>query len=401
MDAEIICDICHKKFTNKFSLNRHVKTIHEKKEDFACMKCQKNFNEMHHLKRHPQKCRKCRRCGAQLDSLIDFAKHSCKRKQAENQKIPTKKARKSNRKPNYTGGIRAKNRKEFEVLENECLDEEDLELREFLSKYWFSIRTFSKHGKVQSLHNFYFRNFERMIDTIAERIMRDQQTRFKLIYSFGYVLRNIDTDELRYYHPSSNNTQVLDTAVTISNSNELEEFLRKIAAEDFLENFNRPDTKWKFLQITNLVFYLNHLADAPLSGPVEFPDFLTHNRGVVNHTANDNLCFFRCLFTFRGTDKRQCEQDAKQLFTAYCKHFYIDPNQFQGVLLIDFPEIEDFFEINILVYGLQDKKAKLIQRSCELYGETMQLNVFKNHLSLIVDFKKYCDVYQYQRCDKL
>ena len=74
-----------------------------------------------------------------------------------------------------------------------------------------------------------------MIDTIAERIMRDQQTRFKLNYSFGYVLRNIDTDELRYYHPSSNNAQVLDTAVTISNSNELEEFLRKIAAEDFYE----------------------------------------------------------------------------------------------------------------------------------------------------------------------
>ena len=195
-----------------------------------------------------------------------------------------------------------------------------------------------------------------MIDTIAERMMRDQQTRFKLNYSFEYVLRNIDTDELRYYHPSSNNAQVLDTAVTISNSNELEEFLRNIAAEDFLENFNRPNTKWKLLQITNLVFYLNHLADAPLSGPVEFPDFLTHNRGVVNRTANDNLCFFRCLSTFRGTDKKRCEQDAKQLFTAYCKHFHIDPDQFQGVLLIDFPEMEDFFEINIVVYELQDKK---------------------------------------------
>ena len=36
MDAEIICDICHKKFMKKSNLNRHVKTIHEKKEDF-CM----------------------------------------------------------------------------------------------------------------------------------------------------------------------------------------------------------------------------------------------------------------------------------------------------------------------------------------------------------------------------
>ena len=234
MDAEIICDICHKKFTNKFSLNRHVKTIHEKKEDFTCMKCQKNFKEMHHLKRHQQKCR---RCGAQWDSLTGFAKHSSKRKQVENQQTPTKRARNSYRKRNYTGTFRAKNRKEFEILENEYLDEEDPELREFLSKYWSSIRTFSKHGKVQSLHNFYFRNFEHMIDTIAERIMRDQQTRFKLNYSFGYVLRNIDTDKLRYYHPSSNNAQVLDAAVTISNSNELEEFLLKIAAEDFFGKF--------------------------------------------------------------------------------------------------------------------------------------------------------------------
>ena len=154
---------------------------------------------MHHLQRHQQKCGRCR---AQFDSLTDFAKHSCKRKQAENRKSSTKKVRNLYRKWNYPGTFRARNRKEFEVLENEYLDEEDPELRKFLSKYWSSIRTFSKHEKMQSLHNFYFRNFEHMIDTVAERIMRDQQTRFKLNYSFGYVLRNIDTDELRYYHPS-------------------------------------------------------------------------------------------------------------------------------------------------------------------------------------------------------
>ena len=117
------------------------------------------------------------------------------------------------------------------------MDEEDPELREFLSKYWSSIRTFSKQGKVQSLHNFYFRNFEHMIDVIAERIMRDQQTRFKLNCSFGYVLRKIDTDEFRYYRPSSHNAQVWD-AIVISSSNDLEEFLNKTAAEGFSENFN-------------------------------------------------------------------------------------------------------------------------------------------------------------------
>ena len=196
------------------------------------MKCQINFKEMHHLKCHKEKCGKCRRCGTQFDSLTDFTKHSWKRKQTENEKTPTKKAKNSYRKSNCTGTFRAKNQKEFKVLENEYLDAKNPKLRKFLSKYWSSIRTFSKHGKVQSLYNFDFRIFKHMIDTIAEKIMRDQQTRFKLNYSFGYVLRNIGTDELRYYHPSSNNAQVLDAAVTISSGNELQEFLRKIATEN-------------------------------------------------------------------------------------------------------------------------------------------------------------------------
>ena len=80
---------------------------------------------MHHLKRRKQKCGKCRRCRTQFDSPTDFAKHSCKRKQTENEKTPTKIVRKSYRKSNYTGDLRVKNRKEFEVLENEYLDEED------------------------------------------------------------------------------------------------------------------------------------------------------------------------------------------------------------------------------------------------------------------------------------
>ena len=114
------------------------------------MKCQKNFKEMHHLKRHEEKCGKCKRCGTQFDLLTDFAKHSCKRKQAENETTPTKKVRNSHRKSTLTNILQAKKRKKFAVLENEYLDEEDPQLWEFLSKYWSSIRTFSKHGKVQS-----------------------------------------------------------------------------------------------------------------------------------------------------------------------------------------------------------------------------------------------------------
>ena len=45
--------------------------------------------------------------------------------------------------------------------------------------------------------------------------------------------------------------------------------------------------------------------------------------------------------------------------------------------------------------------AKLVQRSRELYSETMRLNIWENHLSLIVDFKHYCNMFQCIHCGKL
>ena len=57
--------------------------------------------------------------------------------------------------------------------------------------------------------------------------------------------------------------------------------------------------------------------------------------------------------------------------------------------------------IDIIAYELGNNKAKVIQRSRELYNETTKVNVFKNHFSLIVNFEKYCHVYQCMHCDKL
>ena len=87
----------------------------------------------------------------------------------------------------------------------------------------------------------------------------------------------------------------------------------------------------------------------------------------------------------RGADRRRCNRPAKLLLFEYCTHF--DVCEFSGVSLFDFVELENFYKINIVAYELEHNKAKVIQRSRELYNETMKVNVFKNHLSLIVDFE--------------
>ena len=44
-----------------------------------------------------------------------------------------------------------------------------------------------------------------MVQNISEAIMKEQENRFKINYSLAYVLKNIETNELRYFHSSYNN----------------------------------------------------------------------------------------------------------------------------------------------------------------------------------------------------
>ena len=85
------------------------------------------------------------------------------------------------------------------------------------------------------------------------------------------------------------------------------------------------------MQLTNITFYVYKLKDAPLGALISLPDFLRFNRGLVNVPGSDNLCFFRCFAVHKSVNKKRCELEAKQFFTAYCKRF--DICDFTGVAL--------------------------------------------------------------------
>ena len=141
----------------------------------------------------------------------------------------------------------------------------DDEINTLMRKHFSSIRTFYKKGKVQSIFNFcYNQNLKVLIPKIVHQILQLQFHRFKINYSFAYVLRNINNNELRYYHSSYNNSLMMETALLISNRHELIQFLNTLSEESFFEKINRPDSKWKIVDIPNIDFYINHKKDAPL-----------------------------------------------------------------------------------------------------------------------------------------
>ena len=113
-------------------------------------------------------------------------------------------------------------------------------MHEFLLKHWSSIRTFAKKGPVQVVFDFYYnKQFQTLIHIILEHILKNQTTRFKINYSFGVLLRNIETEEFRYYQVSLNNAQIRDRALLINNRQEVILVLDFLAEEDFGEKLTR------------------------------------------------------------------------------------------------------------------------------------------------------------------
>ena len=80
-------------------------------------------------------------------------------------------------------------------LEVEVLPEPDEEINTLMRKHRTSIQTFYKKGKVQSIFYFlYNQDLKELIPIIVNQFLQLQFNRFKLNYSFAYILKNISNE---------------------------------------------------------------------------------------------------------------------------------------------------------------------------------------------------------------
>ena len=120
-------------------------------------------------------------------------------------------------------------------------------------------------------------------------------------------------------------------------------------------------------------------------------------------TYKDHLSFFHCLAIgkFEKTC-HNCNKKAKELFNQYCQYFQVNPQDFKGIELTDFTQLEKFFETQLFAMVLkEDGTAKTLFLSQSSFPTKIYLNVFQNHLSLITDIKMYSKQFICNRCDKL
>jgi len=267
-------------------------------------------------------------------------------------------------------------------------------------------------NSVQNTYNYSLegRRYADIVEQVHSDIMTHERTRFKINYSYGVILRNVETDQLRCFYGSLGNARMLDFAVLISDQDDLRSFLENICDFDMREKIERPDTKWVLVTIINIIFFVSLLPDISIGGGVKLPAFIANNKGlhalVKRHSRvyDDNLCLFRCLAVFHGEPLEGCERAAKDKFYQYCHERELNPNKFSGVTLREFVDVEDIFEINVMVYALElddrSPKATVVQLSRKKYERTMYVNLHESHFSYIFDVSKYCQRYECPRCSE-
>ena len=190
---------------------------------------------------------------------------------------------------------------------------EDGDLDAVLRQYWHSVRTFHTQGRVLDIVN--VRTWSggdptyegASNDALLAKLrtaFQNAGVRVKLNVSPGCVLRNKNTNELRYFHSSSNNATVFPSPRLVSTNADLQRFVEDLAATDVSEQVvaRRPNTEWTLVNVTNLTFYLYKILGGLRIGVApDLPEYLLRNRHLVSmikargERIKDNACFFRCL----------------------------------------------------------------------------------------------------------
>jgi G:T-mismatch repair DNA endonuclease (very short patch repair protein) len=267
-------------------------------------------------------------------------------------------------------------------------------------------------GDVTSTFNFPIDNsinVNQMMDQF-EYIYQNMDSAFRLNLSFGLILQNSENGRYRFFRAHQNGS-LFSRPIRINNRRGADVIHEKLAGMNFVDYLlqQRDNTKSVPIELVNVVWYITK-TNFPLGSPVILPAYIVRNKAILCMTKNynneyysDNLCVFRCL----SQHKHGSTVLTTMFYNKWIEHKYnkkLKMKDFDGISLTEIEDFEDYFKINVNIFQLTDKKVAIpVYRSEAKYSDcqTMNLNLFENHLSYIQNLKLYCKKYECDRCYKL
>ena len=138
------------------------------------------------------------------------------------------------------------------------LDVDD-EYKEIYQKNYRTIRTRIDKGRFRTVYHFlvtsdYTRGKARDF-LAAVDFQFSPQNSYKVNAAFGFILRNIRTNELRFFHPS-NNLMLYGIPVVVAGRKDITKLLDDLESEDARAYAfaHRPSTAWRMAKIVCVRF---------------------------------------------------------------------------------------------------------------------------------------------------
>ena len=96
-----------------------------------------------------------------------------------------------------------------------------LEFRQIYRKHFTTIHTRISRGRIKTVYHFMIISDldNEAIKQYLMKVINDRNDSFKLNMALGYILRHIESGEIRFFYPSQNST-ILDLPVLIENRHE-------------------------------------------------------------------------------------------------------------------------------------------------------------------------------------
>ena len=176
----------------------------------------------------------------------------------------------------------------------------------------------------------------------------------------------------------------------------------------------RPDTKWRPVLSTNVIFRIYRTGYVLGHGGVQLPKHVVNCRSIIGLTKDqsgrmytDNKCLFRCLALHKGRERNDLEPTVEHDFHKWVEHALGgDETLFEGVTMDELSLFEQLFQVNIHIFFLnKDLTSQLVRSSPTRHMLHDQLNnlyanLYENHLSYISNPSTYCKKFKCDTCDK-
>ena len=137
------------------------------------------------------------------------------------------------------------------------------EYKEIYTRHYNTIQTRVYRGRIKYVYHFLItENYNpSLLEEYLAIIRAEHINGCKLNAAFGFILKHLDTQELKFFHPSNNNT-IFELPKRVFDNQDYEDIAKDLEKQDVVEyaNTQRPGTKWRVVKIVCMRFDTYKLA---------------------------------------------------------------------------------------------------------------------------------------------